>query len=449
MSEELVNGKIGHEGEDLGNALQPLLKMLCLTGIGVILANPKHQFIPKATFKLLSKLVFALFLPCLIFCDLGGSISYERLVEWWFIPVNVILSTALGCMLGIIVFAICRPPPEFKRFTIATAGFGNTGNLLLAMVGSVCHTEKNPFGDKCREAGVAYVSLSQGISVILLYTFVYHMMEPPPEYYEVVDDEEQQQQEQEDERTLSKTNNVSTPLLVQAEWLGIENETGVCKTPLIARIFRDSDNSSAIPEENADAGNARESIQCFAEPRVVKKIRAIAEKTPVWNIFQPPTVASLLAIIIGTVPHLKTLFFGYDAPFSFITDSMNILAGAVVPCVMLILGGVLAEGPNESKLGVRTMIGIIVARLVVLPLIGIGVVALANKMNLLVQNDLMFKFVLLLQYTSPTAILLGAIASLRGYAVSEASALLFWQHLFALLSFSLYIVIYFKMINHI
>ncbi|MED6176193.1 hypothetical protein PIB30_085741 [Stylosanthes scabra] len=418
----MVNVKSGNEGEDLGSALQPLLKMLCLTGIGVILANPKHQFIPKATFKLLSKLVFALFLPCLIFCNLGGSISYERLVEWWFIPVNVILSTALGCMLGIIV----------------TAGFGNTGNLLLAMVGSVCHTEKHPFGDKCREGGVAYVSLSQGIAVILLYTFVYHMMEPPLQYYEVDDDEEQQQQQPQDERPLSKTNNVSTPLLVQAEWLGIEeNESGVCKTPLIARIFRDSDNSSAIPEENA--GNALESIRCLAEPRVVKKIRAIAEKTPVWNIFQPPTVASLLAIIIGTVPHLKTLFFGYDAPFSFITDSMNILAGAVVPSVMLILGGVLAEGPNESKLGLRTMNGIIVARLVVLPLIGIGVVALANKMNFLVHNDLMFKFVLLLQYTSPTAILLGAIASLRGYAVSEASALLFWQHLFALLSFSLYI----------
>ncbi|CBI29323.3 unnamed protein product, partial [Vitis vinifera] len=39
----------------------------------------------------------------------------------------------------------------------------------------------------------------------------------------------------------------------------------------------------------------------------------------------------------------------------------------------------------------------------------------------------MYGFMLLLQYTTPSAILLGAIASLRGYAVSEASTLLFWQ----------------------
>ena len=39
----------------------------------------------------------------------------------------------------------------------------------------------------------------------------------------------------------------------------------------------------------------------------------------------------------------------------------------------------------------------------------------------------MYGFMLLLQYTTPSAILLGAIASLRGYEVSEASTLLFWQ----------------------
>ena len=39
----------------------------------------------------------------------------------------------------------------------------------------------------------------------------------------------------------------------------------------------------------------------------------------------------------------------------------------------------------------------------------------------------MYRFMLLLQYTTPSAILLGAIASLRGCEVSEASTLLFWQ----------------------
>ncbi|CAA0817260.1 Auxin efflux carrier family protein [Striga hermonthica] len=135
-----------------------------------------------------------------------------------------------------------------------------------------------------------------------------------------------------------------------------------------------------------------------------------------------------------------------DAPLSFVTDSLEILAAAMVPSVMLILGGMLAEGPDESRLGVRTTVGIMVARLVVLPIIGMGVVYVADMSGFLVPGDQMYRFVLLLQYTTPSAILLGAVASLRGYAVKEASALLFWQHVFAVLSLAIYVIVYFRML---
>ncbi|XP_061339261.1 protein PIN-LIKES 2 isoform X2 [Gastrolobium bilobum] len=444
MSKNFHDEHLRSGSADLAAAIVPLLKLLCITVIGLFLANPRMQFIPKATFKLLSKLVFALFLPCLMFTELGESITLKNFVDWWFIPVNVLVSTALGCLLGFIVVIICRPPPQLTRFTIIMTGFGNTGNLPLAVVGSVCHTKDNPFGHNCNSRGVAYVSFSHWVAVILFYTLVYHMMEPPMEYYEIVEEGAEIEQH----RTL---NDISRPLLVEAEWPGIEDkETEHSKTPFIARVFKSISgiSSSTIPDLEITAessGNSPRSIRCLAEPRVVRRIRIVAEQTPIQHILQPPTIASLLAIIIGTVPQLKALFFGYDAPLSFITDSLEILGGAMVPSVMLILGGMLAEGPNESKLGLRTIIGVTVARLLVLPLLGIGIVALSGKLNFLVENDAMFRFVLLLQYTTPSAILLGAIASLRGYAVSEASALLFWQHVFALFSLSLYIVIYFKL----
>ncbi|XP_054823149.1 LOW QUALITY PROTEIN: protein PIN-LIKES 2-like [Prosopis cineraria] len=434
-------------GEDLQTAIVPLLKILSLTVIGLLLANPKLQIIPRATFKLLSKLVFALFLPCLIFTELGESITLQNFVDWWFIPVNVLVSTALGCMLGFLVVVICRPPPQFNRFTIIMTGFGNTGNLPLAVLGSVCHTSNNPFGTNCHSRGVAYVSFSQWVAVILVYTLVYHMMEPPMEYYELVEEEAEIEE-------IRPLNDISRPLLVEAEWPGIEDkETEHSKTPFIARIFKSISGASAttipdleIPESS---GNSPRSIRCLAEPRVVRRIRVVAEQTPIQHILQPPTIASLLAIIIGSVPHLKAFVFEKDAPLSFFKDSLEILGGAMVPSVMLVLGGMLAEGPNESTLGLRTTIGIIVARLLVLPIMGIGIVALSNKLNFLVANDAMFRFVLLLQYTTPSAILLGAIASLRGYAVSEASAILFWQHVFALFSLSLYIIIYFRILPFI
>ncbi|KAB2604454.1 transporter C5D6.04 [Pyrus ussuriensis x Pyrus communis] len=443
---ELYKKKLEYSG-DVMSAIVPLMKLLSLTVIGLVLSHPKTELIPRATFKLLSKLVFALFLPCLIFTELGGSITLENFIKWWFIPFNVLVSTLIGCFLGYLVVIICRPPPQLNRFTIIMTAFGNTGNLPVAIVGSVCHTPKNPFGQHCHSRGVAYVSFARWVAVILVYTFVYHMMEPPLEYYEIV--------EEGCEKEEPLTNVTSRPLLVEAEWPGIEEkETELSKTPFIARVFKSISNVSlnTLPDVDLSGeggGNSPKSARCLAEPRVVRRMRIVAEQTPLQHILQPPTIASLLAITIGTIPMLKAFFFGDDAPLSFITDSLEILAGAVVPSVMLILGGMLAEGPNESTLGLRTTVGITVARLLLLPLVGIGIVALADKLNFLVDDDAMYKFVLLMQYTTPSAILLGAIASLRGYAVREASAILFWQHVFALFSLSLYIAIYFKLVTYV
>ncbi|KAJ6721231.1 PROTEIN PIN-LIKES 2 [Salix viminalis] len=348
-------------GENLLTAIVPLMKLICLIVIGLNIAL------------------------------------------WWFIPVNVLVSTVIGCLLGVAVVLICRPPPEFKRFTIIMTAFGNTGNLPLAIVGSVCHTKDSPFGPHCHSKGVAYVSFAQWVAVILVYTLVYHMMEPPMQYYEIVEEGSEIEEQ--------PGSNVSRPLLVEAEWPGIEEkETEHSKTPFIARIFNSISSLSQTTFPDIDLGerslSSPRSIQCLAEPRVVRRIRIAVEQTPIQHVLQPPTIASLLAIIIGM-------------------------------------------GPKESTLGLRTTIGITVARLLVLPLLGIGVVALADKLHLLVQGDAMYRFVLLLQYTTPSAILLGAIASLRGYAVKEASALLFWQHVFALFSLSLYIIIYFKLLTYI
>lgn len=442
------HGIMKSEAENVLNAILPQLKLLCMIVIGLILAHRKIQVVPTETFKILSRLVFALFLPCLIFTDLGSCISLANFIRWWFIPVNVVLSTALGCVLGFLVAIICRPPAEYFRFTIIMTAFGNTGNLSLAIVSAVCESTNNPFGEDCSTTGVAYVSFSQWVAVILGCTLVYHMMEPPLEHSEMLEEGDENGEvsteidiEIETEETPTN-DDLSRPLLVEAEWPGLEDkETENCKTPFIARLFQSISGISRTTIPDLDSRNS-----CLAEPRMVRKIRIVAEKTPYRHILQPPITASVLAIIVGLVPAIKYFVFNDDSVVSFITDSLDFMADAMVPSAMLVLGGMLAEGPNESNLGIRTTIGIIVARLLILPLLGIGVVVLADKLNFLVDGDQLYRFVLLLQYTTPSAILLGAIASLRGYAVNEASTLLFWQHIFALFSLTAFIIVYFYML---
>uniref|UniRef100_A0A7N0ZZN2 Auxin efflux carrier family protein n=1 Tax=Kalanchoe fedtschenkoi TaxID=63787 RepID=A0A7N0ZZN2_KALFE len=458
ISQMIFDGGV-KSGRQVVIAVMPLMKLLTLTVVGLVLAHPRFQMIPRATFKLLSKLVFALFLPCLIFTQLGESITLDSLARWWFIPVNVLISTLTGFILGFLVVMICQPPPQFVRFTIVMTAFGNTGNLPLALVGSVCRGSDNPFGLDCDRKGVAYVSFAQWVSVILVYTLVYHMMEPPLQYYELVEENNENDNGNDNEIQIEEQRpslDLSRPLLVEAEWPGMDDkETTHSKTPFIARVFNSLSgrSQSAFPDLDLtverDGGSSPRSITCMAEPRVVRRMRTVAKQTPIRHILQPPTIASLLAIVIGLVPQMRSLVFGDDAPLSFVTDSLEIIGAAMVPSVMLILGGMLAEGPNQSALGLRTTVGIIVARLLVLPVIGIGIVVSANKLNLVLLDDPMYNFVLLVQYNTPSAILLAAIARLRGYALAEASAILFWQHVMALFSLSLYIVVYFELLQRI
>ncbi|KAI8032666.1 Protein PIN-LIKES 2 [Camellia lanceoleosa] len=145
-----------------------------------------------------------------------------------------------------------------------------------------------------------------------------------------------------------------------------EKETEHCKTPFIARIFT-SISQTSIPDPDVleDGGGTRSprSIRCLRSHGWLEELESLLSLTPIRHILQPPTIATLLAFIIGMVPPFKAFVYGDDAPLSFVLDSLEILAGAMVPAVMLILGGMLAEGPNDSKLGIRTTIGISVARL--------------------------------------------------------------------------------------
>lgn len=182
---------------------------------------------------------------------------------------------------------------------------------------------------------------------------------------------------------------------------------------------------------------------------MVRKIRVVAEKTPIQHLMQPPIIASVMAILVGMFPSTNALLFGDDAVLGWFTDSLTILGAALVPCVMLVLGGTLSVGPGSSELGLRTTIGITVTRLVLLPPIGIGVVLFGCKLGVVPQGDKMFMFVLLLQHTMPTAILSGAMTSMRGYGEREASALLFWQHISSVVTIAVYIVIYLKIVSYL
>ncbi|KAL6210801.1 hypothetical protein ACLB2K_016033 [Fragaria x ananassa] len=62
---------------------------------------------------------------------------------------------------------------------------------------------------------------------------------------------------------------------------------------------------------------------------------------------------------------------------------ISVIWDAMIPCILLALGGNLINGPGSSKLGFRTTAAIIFARLVLVPPAGPGIVTLADKLGFL------------------------------------------------------------------
>ncbi|KAI5081765.1 hypothetical protein GOP47_0002227 [Adiantum capillus-veneris] len=384
-------------------AVLPIAKVLIICSLGFLLATRRLGVLSPSGNKLLSKLVFVLFLPCLIITELGAVITLQKMIQWWFIPVNVLVAAVIGCIIGCIVVLIVRPPQEFVKLTIVMIGIGNIGNIPLVLVGSVCRDPSNFFGDAdaCTRDGVAYISFGQWVGAIIVYTFAYHMLSPP-------------------EETVSRDrlSNVDSSLTVRI----LEGE---------------EDHDQAIMNTSQKDKWWKTKMMQFEQ---------VAKALHLGDIFQPPVSSSIIALIIGATPMLKNLLLADGAPLSFLTDSMSILGNAMIPCILLALGGNLEGGPGSSKLGLRTTIAITLTRLFIMPPVGMGVVALADKLGFLPAGDRLFRFVLHLQHTMPSSILAGAVAAMHGVAQKEASSILFWEHITAIVSITIWLIVYFNII---
>ncbi|KAG2691188.1 hypothetical protein I3843_09G219800 [Carya illinoinensis] len=382
-------------------AVLPIAKVFTMCFLGFLMASKYVNILPANGRKLLNGLVFSLLLPCLIFSQLGQAITVEKMLEWWFIPMNVILGSISGSLIGFVVASLVRPPYPFFKFSVIQIGIGNIGNVPLVLIAALCRDKSNPFGDseKCSTDGTAYISFGQWVGAIILYTYVFNMLAPPSEGTFDIEDG-------------------SLPLKSPPKDGSPE------QVPLLTQEEAASTNSNALPKG-----------------KIKDLFVFLYEKLKLKQILQPPIIASVLAMVLGAVPFFKRLIFTADAPFFFFTDSCIILGEAMIPCILLALGGNLVDGPGSSKLGLRTTAAIIFGRLVLVPPVGLGIVMLADKLGFLPAGDKMFRFVLLLQHSMPTSVLAGAVANLRGCG-REAAAVLFWVHIFAVISMAGWIVLY-------
>lgn len=149
------------------------------------------------------------------------------------------------------------------------------------------------------------------------------------------------------------------------------------------------------------------------------------------QVLSPPVLSAGVGIVIGACTPLRSLFVEPGGGLRVLVDAAELLGRGAIPCGLMVLGANLAEARGAAgRVPRRALVGVCLARFVVLPLIGcVGVLLLARAGWLV--RDPMFAFVLLIESSVPPATNLVVMSQLHRRGEEEMAGLLFWTHIAA------------------
>lgn len=408
----------------------PILQVLLISGLGAFMATEYCGLLTADARKSLNKIVFMVFTPSLMFAGLARTVTFQDIISWWFMPVNIAFTFLIGGMLGWIVVKLLKPKPYLEGLVIATCASGNLGNLLLIIVPAICNEDNSPFGDKsaCSSVGLSYASFSMALGGFFIWTYTYQLVRSSSVKYkelQAADDFSKQPNKDLD-------SNESTRLLKG------ENQEPVDQEPVALSVHstksvEDVEDQAVISQESSGKSK-KESVTLWG--KFIGVLHTILEE-----LLAPPTLAAILGFIFGAISWLRKLIIGDSAPLRVIQDSVKLLGDGTIPCITLILGGNLTQGLRTSRIRPWVILGVLSVRYIISPAIGIGVVKAANSLGFL-PPDPLYHYVLMVQFTLPPAMNIGTMTQLFNVGQEECSVLFLWTYLAAALALTFWSTVY-------
>ncbi|KAJ3672301.1 hypothetical protein LUZ60_007022 [Juncus effusus] len=402
----------------------PVIQVLLLGLLGAFLATGYGNILTPSARKDINKVVYAVFTPALIFSNLAKTVTLKDVISWWFMPVNIGIIFLIGGLIGWLAVLILNPPKHLRGLIIASCSAGNLGNLLVIIVPAVCDEDGNLFGsDKsiCRARGLSYASFSMALGGFYIWTHTYSLMKRTAKLYH-------RMQLIKNATAIEQRNSFSSE----------RNE----EEPV------DQEAPLSEPEKSFD-----EKVPHHLELPLLSSGLLSGSRRSIWErlkeasyqiveeLLAPPTVSAIVGFIIGTIPWLKFLIIGDNAPLRVIQDSIKLLGDGTIPCITLILGGNLVQGLRKSVINPMAVISIMIVRYIILPVIGIGVVKLAYQVGFLPQDPL-YHYVLMVQFALPPAMNISTMAQLFDIAQEECSVIFLWTYLVAAIALTIWSTIF-------
>ncbi|KAG9287140.1 hypothetical protein G9A89_001034 [Geosiphon pyriformis] len=346
----------------------------------------------------LSQLTVKLFMPCLLFAQVGASIDAETLIRLWPLPAFFALFCTLSIIAALIGGKIFGFTTSQTKFIATGIIFNNVTSRPIGLIQALATTEAIKlllWGEK----DTPPEAVARGISYALINTLMANVLRFSLGTWLLKKDEkqvgnlDQTHEEQGDSSSISDAINSSHP-----------NED---------LIYRETTTLLNHPQSKYENGFKK---------RAIEKIKSIQ------GFLNPPLYAALIAIFVGISPPLKELFFGTSFPlFSSLTRAIRYIGDMTIPMTLLMLGAQLNNlTPRKNRQSLPSIMYILLFRFILMPIIGIFLVVFLRSWYL---NDPMLWFILMLEASGPSAITIMNMAQVTGAFQEEAATLLFYSYL--------------------
>lgn len=396
--------------------------------------------------KVISKLNVDLFTPALIFSKLASSLSIKKLVEVIIIPILFAITTGVSYGASLIVSKWLNLNAPESNFVTAMSVFGNSNSLpvslTLALAYSLPDLEwKDIPGDspdKIASRGLIYLLIFQQLGQVLRWSWGYNqLLKPQP--HAVIFHQEFILSGDEEQQPLTDCN-----LNSNSEF---ENSA----------FHRASNNHDSDHDDDDDSdistpllSNHRESTPETSEEENDKVDSSLPFYTKAFRKFigwmNPPLWSMLCAIIVASVPLLKSQFYEADGFVQHtLSSSIRQLGTVSIPLILVVLGANLAPSsdiPPASPHCNRMIIGSLLGRMVLPSLVLLPLVVLCVKyLSLSIMDDPIFLITSFLLITSPPAIQLSQICQLNEIYQKEMAGVLFYGYAILTLPVTIIVVV--------
>ncbi|GBC00333.1 hypothetical protein RclHR1_03810022 [Rhizophagus clarus] len=368
--------------------------LLCLTGYVAASLGVINNSIQKS----LSQLIIKIFMPCLLLSNIAADIDLDTLIRLWPMPTFYVVFFILSGCLGLIGGKLLKLSPSYTKFVMTGIMFNNVTSLTLGLLEGVESTSAinillRDEHDSPKEA------VKRGISYILLATLFGNLSRWSVGTY-----------------LLKKEGNQDEIVITEHQQLPVFNND--------EQQHHHNSNSFMISERTPLIFKSIEKKGVNVGVRIWKFLKRVFK--PIGEIMNPPLYAALFALVIGTIPFLKGIFFGVEAPLFFLTRTAEQLGTISVPLTLLTLGAQVKTLPSENgKELFPQILYVMFSRFVIMPIIGTIIVVYTKDYFIV---DPMFWFILMSMSSGPPAVNCMNLAQITGNFQGEMATLLFYSY---------------------